>query len=158
MDGGLATPAAGFRVGRGRRLPRRCVPALTSAPLAGGLTVEESLQFSAGLRLTPDVVATTREAYVLEVMLVTNLLDIKGNLVGEPGESGLSVEQRRRLSIAVELVANPSVVVRAPSPANAGPSHTLPPALHAILSVVTATPPVPLSFLRAVSRSVFVEV
>ncbi len=35
---------------------------------------------------------------------------IRGNIVGKPGESGLSVEQRKRLTIAVELVANPSVV------------------------------------------------
>ena len=31
-------------------------------------------------------------------------------LVGRPGSSGLSVEQRKRLTIAVELVANPSIV------------------------------------------------
>ena len=30
--------------------------------------------------------------------------------VGKPGLSGLSVEQRKRLTIAVELVANPSIV------------------------------------------------
>lgn len=30
--------------------------------------------------------------------------------VGVPGVSGLSVEQRKRLTLAVELVANPSVV------------------------------------------------
>ena len=31
-------------------------------------------------------------------------------LVGRPGSSGLSVEQRKRLTIAVELVANPSII------------------------------------------------
>jgi ABC-type multidrug transport system ATPase subunit len=31
-------------------------------------------------------------------------------VVGLPGTSGLSVEQRKRLTIAVELVANPAVV------------------------------------------------
>ena len=31
-------------------------------------------------------------------------------IVGRPGEDGLSVEQRKRLTIAVELVANPSIV------------------------------------------------
>jgi ABC-type multidrug transport system ATPase subunit len=82
---------------------------------SAGLTVEESLRYSAGLRLTADVDTPTRAAYLLEVMLVTELLDIRGNLVGEPGVSGLSVEQRRRLSIGVELVSNPSVVVRAAS-------------------------------------------
>lgn len=30
--------------------------------------------------------------------------------MGRPGESGLSVEQRKRLTIAVELVANPSII------------------------------------------------
>ena len=30
--------------------------------------------------------------------------------VGVPGFTGLSVEQRKRLTIAVELVANPSIV------------------------------------------------
>jgi ABC-type multidrug transport system ATPase subunit len=34
---------------------------------SAGLTVEESLQFSAGLRLTDDVAANTRQAYILEV-------------------------------------------------------------------------------------------
>lgn len=34
----------------------------------------------------------------------------QGYLVGRPGENGLSVEQRKRLTIAVELVANPSVI------------------------------------------------
>ncbi len=33
--------------------------------------------------------------------------DLRGALVGAPGGAGLSVEQRKRLTIAVELVANP---------------------------------------------------
>ena len=35
---------------------------------------------------------------------------IRGALVGIPGRTGLSVEQRKRLTIGVELVANPSVI------------------------------------------------
>lgn len=35
---------------------------------------------------------------------------IKGAMVGIPGRTGLSVEQRKRLTIGVELVANPSVI------------------------------------------------
>lgn len=35
---------------------------------------------------------------------------MKNAVVGRSGESGLSVEQRKRLTIAVELVANPSIV------------------------------------------------
>lgn len=35
---------------------------------------------------------------------------LRGALVGLPGVDGLSTEQRKRLTIAVELVANPSIV------------------------------------------------
>src|SRR6185312_4314975 len=38
------------------------------------------------------------------------LLPLKDALVGLPGVSGLSTEQRKRLTIAVELVANPSII------------------------------------------------
>ena len=45
-----------------------------------------------------------------QVMDLVELTSIKNALVGKPGVSGLSVEQRKRLTIAVELVANPSIV------------------------------------------------
>ena len=38
------------------------------------------------------------------------LTPLKSALVGVPGVSGLSVEQRKRLTIGVELVANPSII------------------------------------------------
>ena len=38
------------------------------------------------------------------------LMPLRNALVGLPGRTGLSVEQRKRLTIGVELVANPSVV------------------------------------------------
>ena len=38
------------------------------------------------------------------------LESLVGALVGTPGQSGLSVEQRKRLTIGVELCANPSVI------------------------------------------------
>lgn len=45
-----------------------------------------------------------------QVLQLVELEPIRGSIVGKPGESGLSVEQRKRLTIAVELVANPSIV------------------------------------------------
>ncbi|CAN6564238.1 unnamed protein product [Malus baccata var. baccata] len=45
-----------------------------------------------------------------EVMELVELTPLSGALVGLPGVDGLSTEQRKRLTIAVELVANPSIV------------------------------------------------
>ena len=45
-----------------------------------------------------------------QVLQLVELEPIRSSIVGKPGESGLSVEQRKRLTIAVELVANPSIV------------------------------------------------
>jgi ABC-type multidrug transport system ATPase subunit len=45
-----------------------------------------------------------------EVLETIELDEVKDALVGIPGISGLSTEQRKRLTIAVELVANPSVI------------------------------------------------
>ncbi|KAG5097429.1 hypothetical protein JHK82_047283 [Glycine max] len=49
-------------------------------------------------------------AFVEEVMELVELTPLSGALVGLPGIDGLSTEQRKRLTIAVELVANPSIV------------------------------------------------
>ena len=45
-----------------------------------------------------------------QVLETIELDEIKDALVGVAGESGLSTEQRKRLTIAVELVANPSII------------------------------------------------
>ena len=48
--------------------------------------------------------------FVNEVLELVELDNLKEALVGLPGVNGLSTEQRKRLTIAVELVANPSVI------------------------------------------------
>ncbi|GKV41322.1 hypothetical protein SLEP1_g48871 [Rubroshorea leprosula] len=74
------------------------------------LTVEESLIFSAWLRLAHEIESKTKDEFVNEVLETIELDEIKDALVGIPGVSGLSTEQRKRLTIAVELVANPSTI------------------------------------------------
>ncbi|KAK7337203.1 hypothetical protein VNO77_17766 [Canavalia gladiata] len=74
------------------------------------VTVYESLLFSAWLRLPSDVNTQTRKMFVEEVMEWIELKPIRDALVGLPGIDGLSTEQRKRLTIAVELVANPSII------------------------------------------------
>ncbi|XP_031274838.1 pleiotropic drug resistance protein 3-like isoform X2 [Pistacia vera] len=74
------------------------------------ITVGESLMFSAWLRLSPKIDSKTKTAFVNEVLEIIELDEIKDSLVGLPGNSGLSTEQRKRLTIAIELVANPSII------------------------------------------------
>ncbi|KAL6208156.1 hypothetical protein ACLB2K_019107 [Fragaria x ananassa] len=74
------------------------------------VTVYESLVYSAWLRLSPEVDSLTRKMYIEEVMELVELTPIRDSLVGLPGGNGLSTEKRKRLTIAVELVANPSIV------------------------------------------------
>ncbi|CAK9153839.1 unnamed protein product [Ilex paraguariensis] len=74
------------------------------------VTVYESLLYSAWLRLASDVKTETRKMFVEEVMELVELNPLRNALVGLPGVDGLSTEQRKRLTIAVELVANPSII------------------------------------------------
>lgn len=53
---------------------------------------------------------SVEQKFVEEVLETIELDDIKDSLVGIPGLSGLSTEQRKRLTIAVELVSNPSII------------------------------------------------
>ncbi|XVF47913.1 hypothetical protein PTKIN_Ptkin03bG0148200 [Pterospermum kingtungense] len=74
------------------------------------VTVYESLLFSAWLRLPPEVNAKTRMMFIEEVLELVELTSIRKAIVGLPGVNGLSIEQRKRLTIAVELVSNPSII------------------------------------------------
>ncbi|KAL8166484.1 hypothetical protein V2J09_007983 [Rumex salicifolius] len=74
------------------------------------LTVYESLLFSAWLRLPSQVDPQTREMFIWEVMELVELTSLSKAMVGLPGVNGLSIEQRKRLTIALELVANPSII------------------------------------------------
>ncbi|XP_060668670.1 ABC transporter G family member 38 [Ziziphus jujuba] len=74
------------------------------------VTVHESLIYSAWLRLQPNIDSKARKHFVEEVMDLIELTPLKNALVGFPNVNGLSIEQRKRLTIAVELVANPSII------------------------------------------------
>ncbi|KAL0035494.1 hypothetical protein WJX77_008879 [Trebouxia sp. C0004] len=74
------------------------------------LTVMESLTFSAHLRLPRSVNMRSEAKFVDNVLDLVDMQGLRNALVGLPGYSGLSVEQRKRLTVAVELVANPSIV------------------------------------------------
>ncbi len=75
-------------------------------------TVREALQFSALLRQSRDTPAEEKLQYVDVVIDLLELHDIADSLVGKPGTgNGLNVEQRKRLTIGVELVSKPKTLI-----------------------------------------------
>ncbi|KAJ5365460.1 multidrug resistance protein CDR1 [Penicillium concentricum] len=72
-------------------------------------TVWESLLFSARLRQDYKVPDEAKQDYVRRVMNLLELTPLQHAIVGNP-DSGLSIEQRKRLTLATELVAKPSLL------------------------------------------------
>ncbi|KAF9358893.1 hypothetical protein BGX26_000678 [Mortierella sp. AD094] len=74
-------------------------------------TVREAMRFSAYLRQPVDVPESEKDAYVEEIIGILEMESIADALIGTT-ESGLgiSVEERKRLTIGVELVAKPKLL------------------------------------------------
>lgn len=73
-------------------------------------TVRESLRFSAMLRQPHSVSKQEKYDYVEEVIKMLGMGDFAEAIVGVPGE-GLNVEQRKLLTIGVELAAKPKLLL-----------------------------------------------
>ncbi|PNY27563.1 Brefeldin A resistance protein [Tolypocladium capitatum] len=73
-------------------------------------TVREALEFSALLRQSRDTPREAKLAYVDTIIDLLELHDLADTLIGEVG-AGLSVEQRKRVTIGVELVSKPSILI-----------------------------------------------
>ncbi|KAJ8294266.1 Brefeldin A resistance protein [Rhodotorula toruloides] len=73
-------------------------------------TVREALQFSALLRQPRTVSKAEKFAYVEEIIKLLEMEPYAEALVGEVG-MGLNVEQRKRLTIGVELAAKPALLI-----------------------------------------------
>ncbi|KAG9245648.1 ABC-2 type transporter-domain-containing protein [Calycina marina] len=73
-------------------------------------TVREALRFSADLRQPIEVPQSEKYAYVEEVLSLLEMEDLADAIIGDP-ESGLAVEQRKRVTIGVELAAKPELLL-----------------------------------------------
>ncbi|KAF2191943.1 hypothetical protein K469DRAFT_719004 [Zopfia rhizophila CBS 207.26] len=73
-------------------------------------TVREALRFSADLRQPYDTPQEEKYAYVEEVISLLEMEDMADAIIGEP-ETGLAVEQRKRVTIGVELAAKPELLL-----------------------------------------------
>lgn len=76
------------------------------------LTIRETVLFSARLRLDPELMETDKQYqdFVDIVLEEVGLSDLALALVGTDSSDGLSFEEKKRLSIAVELAASPSLL------------------------------------------------
>ncbi|RLL94069.1 hypothetical protein CFD26_101712 [Aspergillus turcosus] len=73
-------------------------------------TVREALEFSALLRQSRDTPREEKLKYVNTIIDLLELHDLADTLIGTVG-NGLSVEQRKRVTIGVELVSKPSILI-----------------------------------------------
>jgi ATP-binding cassette, subfamily G (WHITE), member 2, PDR len=86
-------------------------------------TVREALTFSALLRQPRATPRKEKLAYVDEVIKVLEMESYADAVVGVPGE-GLNVEQRKRLTIGVELAAKPALLLFLDEPTSGLDSQT----------------------------------
>lgn len=86
-------------------------------------TVRETLEFSALLRQPSRYSKQEKLAYVDEVINMLEMQSYRDAVVGIPGE-GLNVEQRKRLTIGVELVARPALLLFLDEPTSGLDSQT----------------------------------
>jgi ATP-binding cassette subfamily G (WHITE) protein 2 (PDR) len=86
-------------------------------------TVREALNFSALLRQPAHVSRAEKLAYVDEVIRLLDMEDYADAVIGVPGE-GLNVEQRKRLTIGVELAAKPPLLLFVDEPTSGLDSQT----------------------------------
>ncbi|KAH7139880.1 ABC transporter ABCl1 [Dactylonectria estremocensis] len=86
-------------------------------------TVREALNFSAVLRQPAHILRNEKLSYVEDVIKMLDMEEFADAIVGVPGE-GLNVEQRKRLTIAVELVAKPPLLLFVDEPTSGLDSQT----------------------------------
>ena len=86
-------------------------------------TVREALNFSALLRQPKDTPRHEKLEYVEEVIKLLEMEAYADAIVGVPGE-GLNVEQRKRLTIAVEMAAKPALLLFLDEPTSGLDSQT----------------------------------
>lgn len=73
-------------------------------------TAREAIEFSAALRLSSDITTEQRDKWVDTIVDMMELTSIQHRIIGSIESGGMSFEQRKRVSIGVELASNPSII------------------------------------------------
>lgn len=76
--------------------------------LLGTDTVREAIEFSARLRLPAEVSDEQRKRFVDQILDDLELTSIADRIIGDAASDGLSPGQLKRVTIGVELAANPT--------------------------------------------------
>jgi ABC-type multidrug transport system ATPase subunit len=79
--------------------------------LLPSLTVRETLRFSAGLRLPAFMSKEEKNQRAEEVLMKLGLKDCADNLIGSEMIKGISGGEKRRVSIAVQILTDPRVLL-----------------------------------------------
>ena len=74
------------------------------------LTVRETLRYAADLRLPPPTTAEERQRIVEEVILELGLKECADTKIGNNARKGCSGGEKRRTSLGVQMLANPSLL------------------------------------------------
>jgi ATP-binding cassette subfamily G (WHITE) protein 2 len=78
--------------------------------LNGNLTVQETLNFTADLRLPSNMTAEERKERVEEAIRKTGLDRTRNTIIGTPTIKGVSGGERKRVCVAMELLTHPRLL------------------------------------------------
>ncbi len=78
--------------------------------MLGELTVQECLEYTAYWRLPARMSALEKRDVVRYVLRLLDLEEIRDELIGDAITRGISGGQRKRVSIGMELVADPTIL------------------------------------------------
>lgn len=101
----------------GQPLPQRHIQSIVSYVnqddhgLPPFLTVRELLRFTARLRLPKDMAKVDIEQRIEAVLYSMGLLDCAETMIGDENHKGISGGEKRRVSISMQLLHNPQILV-----------------------------------------------
>lgn len=109
-DSGLKTTGEVLYNGNANLSSVRSAYVMQQDILLPTLTVKETLQYAAELRLPPPTTASERSRIVEEVIMELGLKECANTRIGNNIHKGCSGGEKRRTSLGVQMLSNPSVL------------------------------------------------
>lgn len=109
-DSGLKTTGEVLYNGNANLSSVRSAYVMQQDILLPTLTVKETLQYAAELRLPPPTTASERSRIVEEIIMELGLKECANTRIGNNIHKGCSGGEKRRTSLGVQMLSNPSVL------------------------------------------------